>query len=243
MKIDYSFYTTKNLSGIAMGDKFMEILNSNGLWIDKISDCEPIKQDFDQNIFKELWEGRGTPGEYMCGNFLFKGMKDIRFAGSVNWIADVEPGGKAFNGASLWINTKKNLSTEKLISIGDELFEWSGASYGYITDESKNQFVVNGLLGSIYRGIPGLMWVNYFGNEYITETDFNIKSDCVFLNGGARLQIRDSPTDEKLSDQEYLRNMEHEIGEDWFWIRTGHSKVRRPDFNHIQQTRLWKRGL
>lgn len=235
MRISFSFNTLKDLSALSKGERFLEILSSNGLCIEKASTCEPIRGDFEASKLPDMWKGVGPKGGHSTCCFLFKGKTEISFSGMVIWDIDLPPGSKALNSISLWLNIRKSYDLCRLIKLGDDIFTWAEAIYGYITENSKYQ--PNLIAGNIYSGLPGLMWANYFGRAYINEPDFHIPDEQVPVGHGIRFNLTETPNDEKLSDSDFLRSRMDEIGYDWFWHRPANYKKKLPVFDNSQITR------
>lgn len=139
MRITFSFSSLKDLSDISNGERFIEILLSNGLIIEKAGDCEPIKKCFTINDLPQVWKGVGI-GDFKTCYFLFKGKREIKFTGMVIWKNNLYPGSKSINGINLWLAIPKSCDFKKLIQLGDDIFKWSDAVYGYITEDSKDPY-------------------------------------------------------------------------------------------------------
>lgn len=235
MKISYSFYSLKDLSDLSNGERLLEIILSCGLVIDKADDHEPIRKDFNKKDFPKMWEGRGIDGGCYSCDFIFKGKEEIKFMGMITWNVNLHSNSKAFNGIDLWLNIPKDYNIKKLVQLGDSIFEWSEAVYGYITEESKDPS--NDLIGNVYDGIPGLLWVNYFGKPYIKEPDFHIPNDNLPINHGVRLMLSEKPNDERLRDSNFLEIIKNEIGVEWFWSRPRRLNRKVPSFDRTAITR------
>lgn len=235
MKISYSFYSLKNLSDLSKGERLIEILLSNGLSIDKADDHEPIRKEFVKSNLPEIWKGRGIDGGCSSCYFLFKGSKEIKFSGMVTWDINLHPNTKSFNGVHLWLNIPKNYDNSRLVQLGDNIFAWSEAVYGYITEESRD--LANDFVGNAYDGLPGLMWVNYFGSPYIEESDFYMPAEHDITSHGARLILSEKPNDERLSDTNFLESVKDTIGNEWFWNPASKFKLKIPLFDRTAITR------
>jgi len=133
MKINYLFYTLKDLSALKKGEEFLEILLTNDLQIEKTNNSEPINKIYKEENFNEMWHPLNSTNENSSNLFLFKGSVCVPFMGSVSWNKHVHANLKCFNGIHLSLNIKKNYDINKLIDIGDRLFKWSNAVYGYIS--------------------------------------------------------------------------------------------------------------
>lgn len=229
MKIVFSFYSLKDLSNLSEGNRFLEILKLNGLIIEKASDHEPLKKDFDKNNFHLMWQRSGSDGDISICDFLFKGKKEIKFTGMVTWRVNVHPNAKVFNGIHLWMTVPKNNNINNLVKLGDDIFKWSESVYGYITEESKDPS--NDLLGNINDGIPGLLWVNYFGKEYLVEPDFHLPEKHIIVGAGVRFMLTETPEDQRLSDLNFLTSQKEIIGKHWFWSRPRNFNLKVPFFN------------
>lgn len=236
MKISFSFSSLIDLSNLSKGERLLEILLSHGLIIDKAGDHEPIKKDFITSDFPEMWKGMGLDGECASCYFLFKGKKEINFSGMATWWVNIHPNSKSFNGIDLWLNTPKNYDYGKLVQLGDDIFEWSEAVYGYITEESKDPSN-NEMIGNIYDGLPGLLWVNYFGTHYIVEPDFNLPNNHKPISHGVRFMLSETPDDERLNDLNFLENSKNNFGVEWFWSHPRKYNKKVPYFDRSAITR------
>jgi len=237
LKITYSFLSLSDLSDLSKGEKLLEILSSYNLTIEKADEHEPIRKEFTLSRFKEIWKGRRLEGEeFTSCYFLFKGKREIKFMGMASWAVGIHPNSKSFNGISLWLTIPKKYDVNKLIKLGDDLFVWSEAIYGYITEDSKDP-TYNLQIGNVYDGLPGLLWVNYFGAPYLKEPDFHILKDHVLVSHGARLILSERPDDEKLSDIDFLENIKKQIGIEWFWSRPRRRDLKVPYFDRTAITR------
>lgn len=229
MRLTYSFLSLQDLSNLSQGKRLLEILLSHGLVVDKADEGEPIRRDFEASMLPERWKGVGLAGGSSTCYFLFKGQKETKFTGMATWNLNLGPRTRAFNGVDLWLNIPKNFEVNKLINLGDELFTWSGAVYGYITEVSKDW--AKTMPSGIYLGLPGLMWVNYFGSAYLMEPDFHIPADHVSVGQGVRVCLREKPSDDTLGDSSFLQNWKNQFGAEWFW-KGSPNKRRIPVFDH-----------
>lgn len=238
MKIKCSFSSLKDLSDVSNAETLLKILTSNGLIIDKAGGHEPIRKEFDVNNLLELWGHVKTDGSCSCEVFLFKGKKEIRFTGMATWNLNLHPNNGSFNSLTLWLTTPPKYDINRLIQLGDDIFEWCEAVYGYITENSLDPYSnISNLPGNVYEGIPSLMWVNYFGSPYIMEPDFNIPHDHVAVNHGVRLNLTETPNDERLRDNEFLQGYKDQIGDEWFWHKHRRCDRRIPHFDKSAITR------
>lgn len=233
MKISYSFYSLKDLSDLSNGERLLEILLSYGLDIEKVDDREPIRKDFIATNISEMWKGVGIEGRSSSCYFLFKGKKKVKFTGMVIWGVNLHPNCKTFNGIHLWLDIPKKYSINELVLLGDDIFVWSEAVYGYITEDSKD----NNMGGDVYRGIPGLVWVNYFGIPYKKESEFHIPDDHKTVGNGVRLMLSETPNDERLSDSDFLESIKNKFGVEWFWSNPRKYKIKVPSFDRTAITK------
>jgi len=252
MKIKFHFESFKNYSDISFGIDLLEILSSEGLEIEKINRYEPIRYEFTKDAFLKMWV-------HMGHGIMFRGKNPIRFSGMVDWTTKAHPGSQFVCGITLWLTVPNNYDTDKLISLGDKLFEWSKSVYGYITNEiyapmypfpfdSKNgkiqykkckypEYVRARSSGNVFSRIRDLMWVNYFGLPYIIETDFHLPDNRVVLSQGAKLQITDSPNDERLCEPDFLWAQKEAVGLGWFWHVPRVCEWRVPEFDRSEVVR------
>jgi len=233
LKIAYSFYSLKDLSALSNGERLLEILLSYGLDIEKVDDREPIRKDFITTNLSEMWKDDGIEGGCSSCYFLFKGKKKIKFSGIVKWDVNLHPNCKTFNGIHLWLDIPKKYSINELVLLGDDIFVWSEAVYGYITEDSKD----NNMGGDVYEGIPGLVWVNYFGIPYKAESEFHILGDHKSVGHGVRLMLSETPNDEMLSDSNFVESIKNKIGAEWFWSYPRKYNRKKPTFDRTAITK------
>ena len=261
MRIDIGISTLKDLSGIDNCQKLLTILNSHGLVIEKMGEYEPVKKEFSKQGFEELWGGRTSPANITSCSILFKGHETTKFSGMISWDKNLFPMPMSVNGFNLWLNVKKSYNIDNLISLVDEIFEWSEAEHGYISERNKSpvyiQIQQNGFrvyAGNMYKGLYNLSWINYFGKAYLAEDGFSVPEDAVKLGHGIKLQLTEKPDDERLSDLRFLETYYSAIGNEWFWhfddiVKDGKNyiahlkegfqpnKVRIPKFDRAEITR------
>lgn len=226
MRITINFFSLKDLSDLSNGEKLLEILSSYGLVIEKAGEYEPIRKEFTLCDFPQIWKGRGKAGSpYKSCDFLFKGKKEISFSGSASWNLGLPPNTNTVQGVCLWLTITKKYDVSRIIRLADELFIWSEAVYGYVTEDSKNISRLRRYInerhsvsfGNVYSGIPGLLWVNYFGVPYLKEEDFRLPENSTKVGHGAKLILTERPDDERLSDLNFLKFYTKQIGSEWFY--------------------------
>ena len=224
MRVTLSFNFTKDLSDLTHGEMLMEIMRSYGLVPTNAGDCQPIRESFEASDLPKYWKLLKSPGgETAKFYFLFRGKKEINFTGMVTCNTGLHTNTRTFNGATLWLNVRKTYDINKLVSLGDDLFIWSEANYGYITEEQKNIYNVfiqrkkyQESIFSVCDGIPGLMWLNYFGKPYLAEKGFRLPDGQVPVGHGARVRLSERPDDEVLGDLDYIKKHQEIIGSQWF---------------------------
>jgi len=224
MKMDISFSTLRDLSDLSYGKKLLGILESYGFIIDKLEEYEPIRGEFSPERFEEIWKGRkiGNSDVSSC-QILFKGKQEIRFMCMVGWQSNIFPLYGAINLISLWLTVPKKYDLTKLINLADDIAEWSGAAYGYVSEHSRNissrYIQMEGYsvsMGNIHKGIAGLRWVNYFGEPYLNSDGFHLPEDSVKIGSSARFIVTEKPDDMRLNDLDFLKTYISQIGKDWF---------------------------
>ena len=220
MRITLSFSSLKDFGELFFGLKLRDILQSYGFEMEKIGECEPIKTDYSEHEFQRLWNQDRT----LC-SVLFKGRKKHRFLGMAGWSAKKFRNDGTINGVNVWLTIPPKYDYSELIRIGDELFLQTEALHGYISENSKDYtktFIQkNGCqvsMGNIYKGIPCLMWVNYFGRPYMSENGLRFPDNQTLLGHGTRVKMTDAPTDERLSDMTFINDSIMEMGADWFFL-------------------------
>lgn len=228
MKLTYRFSSLADWSSVESGEGLLQILHSHGLLIDKADDAEPIRKVFDPSSLSDFWRGVGPEGGHATCYFLFRGQKESRFSGMVTWNKNLSPRSKAFNGLSLWLTPPKGWNADKLVHLGDELFIWSKAVYGFISEDSKDQSQRRP--GWISEWLPGVMWVNYFGESYVTASEFHVPQESVSVGQGTRLRVTHSPEDPRLADTNFVQQIKRQIGAEWFG-EGPRSKYRVPLFD------------
>ena len=261
MKISFSFSCTKDLSDLSYGEKLLEILFFYGLIPDKVGKYEPIRKDFVASDLPEYWKLNRPKSDMKCTSldFMFKGKAEIRFIGMVICDVNLHPNSRATNGFALWLTTPKRYDINKLVSLGDDLFAWSVADYGYVTEESKNiahtmiPFGRGNKRSLGGEGISGLMWLNYFGKPYLAEKDFKLPYNHTLVGHGARIRLTERPDDEALGNLDINKKYQEIIGKQWFWpfekIENGvgwlphdfkKSDIVRPYFDRSEITRAFQ---
>ncbi|NCB25426.1 MAG: hypothetical protein EOM62_08140 [Bacteroidia bacterium] len=235
MRIEIDFQSLKDLSDIEKGKELIKILSSNGLVIEKIGSCEPIRDLISLNKFIAIWNGEHLEGGFSECYFLFRGRSRFKFTGMAIWRKGLSSTSQAVNGLTIWLNVTNKIDYKVLIDLGDELFRWSGAEYGYIAEELKDQKFQDA--GNIYDYITNLRWVNYFGQSYINEPDFHIPEKGTRVYHGVRVTLAETPIDEILGDRDYVDSIKKVIGNEWFWDYPQKNKRRKPIFDRTAITK------
>jgi hypothetical protein len=243
LRIDVDFSHLKDVRALSYGESLVDILSSHGFDIDKASSFEPVKNDFLPGDIAKWWKGTGDGGkngELSSCDFLFKGNTPTatRFLGMAAWGVNMHPNLKAFNFVSLWFNVKKGHDFDKLVSLGNALFEWCEAEHGSINEVIDYSEEYDGRCGNIYKGLPGLRWINYFGSAYLSNPDFNLLDTCANVAHGTRLMLAETPYDEKLKDEAYVRTIKEHLGKQWFYSKDGEVKI--PDFDRTAISRAFE---
>lgn len=229
MRITCSFTTLKDISDLSAGESFIKILLKNGLVIDKADAYEPVRKPFNASEFPIIWQGYSINENHSTGCFIFKGQVKKKFSGMVSWDKGLPENSTVTNSIYVTVNGIGKNNYDAIILLGDELFSWAKAEYGYITEYSRE--INNFDAGNIYTCIEGLHWVNYFSKTYLNEPSFHITEDMIQLENGVRLKITDKPDDVKLSDTDYLNSIKRGIGIEWFWDKTKKTVLKRPKFD------------
>ena len=103
MKIKIHFESFKSYSDISFGISLLEILISEGLYIDKINHSEPIKYEYSKDDFLKLWNNGKQ-------SILFKGNNSIKFIGSIDWFTHAHPNSKIRCMESTTLKSWKNVN-------------------------------------------------------------------------------------------------------------------------------------
>jgi len=224
MRVSFSFVFTRDLSSLSHGVEFLSIIHSHGLKPEKAGRFEPIRESFVASDLPNYWDLRSSYGSNSAySDFMFRGSEDVKFMGMVSCHTDFHPDSKAVNGVHLWLTVRKTYDINKLVLLGDDLFVWSEAVYGYVTDSNKDfikifiqkeRSQVN--IDSVSDGISGLMWLNYFGKPYLAEREFHLPDGHVNVGHGSRVRLSERPDDEVLSDLSYTKMHQEKIGSQWF---------------------------
>jgi len=183
-------------------DFFRILLEQGGPFIpERISQTEPVRGCFNRECLDDavrLWLEGGKDPEWHYSTPIMINRKPFRVQSMVIW----NRGARAtFNSLSLWIHQKflsQKGSVESLLHLGEQLFSFSGALYGYIsrTDVEEAQFVP----GTLQTRLPGVFWANYFGPLYVDFFGKNTLScaPCcdrkIYPHGGMLLMTSQSPT-------------------------------------------------
>lgn len=136
---------------------FLKVLAKNGYVPLKYGSSERGGYAFDnENDFLSFWTGL-EKGNHGIGILVVKG-KGLYI--SVKW-----GGAKPY---CTWINLtiKKNEDWIKLLHFAKDIFQWSGAVYGYtkLTKE-RNELATPGC--NIIDCLGGITWANFFGKPYV----------------------------------------------------------------------------
>lgn len=230
VKLAYSYRSLMDWGDISRGHDLVQLLECSGLKIEKVDDKEPVRQDFLAQELPSYWLGRGLPGQHLTCYFLFKGSRPYKFSGMVTWK-------RLLPDESTWMNTlhmdftisgKTRPEPDWLVGVGDQLFGWTQASHGFITDASLFNPLGRSPAKRLY--LPQLFWVNYFGLDYLSSPDFCVPTAAVDMPSGKRLVIGNGYDDARLADKGFLETIVAEFGLGWFG--EGHpDEFRMPDFD------------
>ena len=229
MRIMYSFWTFKDLSPTEKGADFLALLDKHSLSICKTGAFEPVRHQFERDKMSSYWMSPSSDGKFHEGSFLFRGDENLKFSGMVSWNKGLPPKSKVMNVVYIVINMPKTRCDDQLIEPGDDLFNWSQAEYGYITEITRELF--DEKAGNIFTSIIGLHWVNYFSSSYIDNPDFHLPDNRVMLGQGARLQIAARPDASLVDDAQYKAKIVEQIGLQWFWDGRRKVVLRAPNFD------------
>ncbi|MDW7658487.1 MAG: hypothetical protein SCM11_15060 [Bacillota bacterium] len=229
MRITCSFATLKDISDLSTGETFIQILSKNDLIIDKAGAYEPVNKPFNAKEFPIIWQGYSINDNHTTGCFIFKGQVKKKFAGMVSWDKGLPENSIVTNSIYVTVSGIGKNDYDSIILLGDELFSWAKAEYGYITEYSRE--IMNFDTGNIFTCIDGLHWVNYFSKTYLNEPCFHATNDMYQLETGVRLKITDKPDDIRLSDSNFLNSIKQAIGIEWFWDKSKNTVLKRPKFD------------
>jgi hypothetical protein len=216
VKLTYSFRSLADWHDLKRGKELVDVLKASDFVIEKVDDKEPIRKNFEEQRLPNYWVGRGLPGQHSTCYFLFKGSRPYKFSGMVTWKRDLPTG-------STWLNTlhlditisgKSRPESDALLNLGDKLFSWSQAVHGFITDAALYSPLVRPPAMRLY--IPKLFWVNYFGQEYLSNPDFRIAVPSTTLRSGVRVDLGSIYDDPRSADEGYLREAKMKFGLGWF---------------------------
>jgi len=235
MRIVIDFQSVKDLSDIEKANELLKILLSNEFVVDKIGSSEPIRDSYDHDEFLKIWKGEHIEGGLSESYVLFKGKSRFKFSGMVIWRKDLPPASQSVNGITIWLTINKFSDYSLLIKLGDQLFKWSEAEYGYISEDSTDQDT--SFKENIYNYIATLRWINYFGQSYLNEPNFQIPENGARIHHGIRLNLAETPVNEILRNQEYIESIKREIGVEWFRDYPQKHIRRKPVFDRASITK------
>lgn len=213
-KVTFSYTSLADWSNLQHATSLLDALADHDLIIERVGNAEPIRHLFEPASLPTWWKGVGPEGGHSTCYFLFKGQGKLRFSGMVVWNKNLGARSRAFNGLSVWLTLPKGCDPSQLIQLGDALFTWSSAVFGYITLAEYDQTPKRP--GHITQWLPAPMWVNYYGPEYFTNDDFHLPDSHVCVSHGVRVLLAHRADDLILGDQEHLQAAKARIGLPWF---------------------------
>jgi len=237
MKLTYSYRALTDWGDVLRGQSFIDILESAGLKVEGVDGKEPIKKEFKAGALSEHWAGRGLPGQHSTCYFLFKGQGKCKFSGMVTWHRDLPEESTYFNSLNVWLSIGKSRPDPVwFLDLGDRLFGWSQAYYGFISLDTLYDPLHRPAAKRLF--IPKLFWANYFGQDYLSCSDFRLPVPAADLPTGKRMVLGSSFDDPCLADETYLSSVAEEIGLGWFGEGNA-DEYRIPDLDFAL---LWRSG-
>lgn len=217
MRLTLDFRSLADWEPIARGEALMKQLKLAGFEVEKAGSSEPVRLEYTEETVRAVWPSISLPGKSSTGYFLFKGKRPFRFSGMVIWNKNLPPASTLFNYLSLNLTVDKRwlAQADRLIELGDRLFEWSGAVNGFITLAELHDPLARPPAQRMY--LPGVYWVNYFGHDYCNRPGFRLPESAVALSSGVRVVLGSGPDDLGLADTNgLLHSVKSEIGLGWF---------------------------
>jgi len=235
MRLYYSFKTVKDMCDKVKGEELVAVFDKYELHISKAGSYEPVRLAFERDRMADYWCGTSSDGKFFDNYFLFKGTENFKFTGMASWNKGLPAGSRVLNSIFIVINYPAKADLSSTVSIGDDLFTWSKAEYGFISEMSRRIDISE--IGNIFTTLPGLHWVNYFSSSYIDNPDFHLSDNRVWVSHGTRIQIASRPDDPLVDDVKYKNRMIEQIGLQWFWDGRRKVVLRTQDFNTSEISR------
>jgi hypothetical protein len=197
------FYSVKDLGTGEKAREFFDLLADQGeafipeKMMGKLQKVTPFDGGDRDNAVR-IWQNRRKNPIFYSSDITMWKEKPFRLLIMVAW----NRGAMAlFNEIAIWIGAEyftRNYGIEPLLSLGERLFYYTGALYGFITryDSEDAAYVRSRLDGQL----PGIFWANllgplymdFFGEERIREAP--CYSNKRLSHGGVLLQTTPYPT-------------------------------------------------
>jgi hypothetical protein len=208
------FETLKDIGTYSCAKEFLDIMSRNDIHIVKVDDSEPVRKPFDEELFFRFWCRKEEGNRFTSADILFNGRRISTLSGMINWRYNLARGREVVNGIHLDFRQTKNDDMRWIVTLCDDLFQWSGAVRGSISDIRVMDALKVG--GNVYGGLCLPLWVNYYGEPYVQEKDFHIGPGFTKVGKGVRCILSARPDDSILMNLEFLKIHMTQIGEEWF---------------------------
>lgn len=211
MGIFINIYSIKHIGSEKYVKKFFDLMNENGLDIEKIGLFEPVKNPFTIEDAIKMWT-KEEPGVFdiatnkligKSGGMLGKS-KGLWF--DTHWW--LHPTELSLNYLTIYLNKKVfNQIKNDILLLFEGLVDCFEAIYGYITEEEAEER--QHITGTLKERIPGIFWINYFSPVFVDYLnnggllyEFPWKRIMEFNNRGIITQLIDNPFDQTIVDLE-----------------------------------------
>jgi hypothetical protein len=226
MHIEVDFRTLKDMSTDNHIKSFLELISKHSITLTHADGFEPVKSIFSEDAFTRLWQRNNDEDKFEEKWILFRGIRSSKLNGIIIWSRNLPPGSKGENLIHFSIRIKANDETSWIVRMSDDLFIWSSAICGYISERKIDERLP--WSGGIFNGLPMLKWVNYYSESYLQESSFHLETKYALVGRGARVMISDQADDIILSDIAVLRERQLLMGQEWFNDVQLHRRARLP---------------
>lgn len=209
MQVTFHFRSADDWSAKERGDSLIRALTAAGLRVERFGTTDPPRLPFDPSL--AFWTGSGLPGFHTAGDFHFRGSGTGKFRGWAAWNRDLPPGTQHYNSLTLSLTVRREIDPDWLVDLGDHLFAWASAAYGLVTSLADPVSQAGGATDRLY--LPGLFWVNYFGDRAYADLTLPPGSDSASLPLGRRVVLAGHPEEMRNRSQADLTGA---IGPGWF---------------------------
>lgn len=209
MQVTFHFRSADDWSAKERGDSLIRALTEAGLRVERFGTADPPRLPFDPSL--SFWTESGLPGLHTAGDFHFRGSGTGKFRGWAAWNRNLPPGTEHYNTLTLALTVRREIDPAWLVDLGDRLFAWAVAVYGLVTSLADPVSQAGGATDRHY--LPGLFWVNYFGDHAYADLTLPPGSDSTPLTLGRRVVLGRHPEEMRHLSRADLTGA---IGPGWF---------------------------